>query len=323
MYLVTGGAGFIGSNIAAALSEQGQEVVICDRLGRNDKWRNLARTRVYDIVFPEDVCTWLSGNFGRLAGIIHMGAINSTTEIDADNLVRNNISMSLRLWECAAQYKLPFVYASSAATYGAGEHGFRDDEMPDALAALTPLNAYGWSKHVIDRRFVADVRANRAQPPQWIGLKFFNVYGPNEAHKGDMRSMVHKVHPSVVAGETVELFKSYDPRYRDGWQMRDFIYVKDCVKIVLWLLHRPSVSGLFNAGTGKARSFHDLVMAVGEAVGRNPVIRYVDMPLAIRDRYQYRTEANMTKLIAHGYPHTFFSLEDGVRDYVTSHLARA
>jgi ADP-L-glycero-D-manno-heptose 6-epimerase len=249
-----------------------------------------------------------------------MGAISSTTESDADRIVRNNIQLSFRLWEVAAAHRLPFIYASSAATYGSGAQGFDDDEAPEALASLRPLNAYGWSKHVVDRRFVGDVNANRPRPPQWAGMKFFNVYGPNEAHKGDMRSVIHKIYPRVARGEDVELFKSHDPRYQDGGQLRDFVYVKDCVRVVRWLLENPHVSGLFNVGTGKAQSFRDLVLAVGAACGREANIRYVDIPAAIREKYQYFTQANMAKLRDLGYPHPFSSLEEGVQDYVVSHL---
>ena len=320
MYLVTGGAGFIGSNIAAALAERGEDVVICDWLGTEEKWRNLSRVRVHEIVFPEDLRSWLRGNASRITAIVHMGAVSSTTEADADRIVRNNVQLSFALWELACERRLPLIYASSAATYGAGEQGFDDDDAPEALAALRPLNAYGWSKHVIDRRFVADVNANRTRPPQWAGLKLFNVYGPNEAHKGDMRSVVHKIYPNIANGEEIDLFKSHDPRYMDGGQLRDFVYVKDCVRVVLWLLENPRVCGLLNVGTGKARSFRDLALAVGSACGRKVTIRYIDMPPALRARYQYFTEANMAKLRELGYPHAFTGLEDGVRDYVVNHL---
>lgn len=321
MYLVTGGAGFIGSNIAAALAQRGKDVVICDWLGSNDKWRNLSGVRLDEIVFPEDLKAWLAGNASRLTAVVHMGAISSTTETDADKIVRNNVQLSLSLWGLACEQRLPLIYASSAATYGAGEQGFDDNDAPEALATLRPLNAYGWSKHVVDRRFIADVNANRPRPPQWAGLKFFNVYGPNEAHKDDMRSVVHKIYPKIAKGEGIELFRSHDPHYEDGGQLRDFVYVKDCVNVVLWLLENPRVSGLLNVGTGKARSFRDLALAVGAACGREVGIRYIDMPPTIRPRYQYFTQANMTKLRELGYPHACTGLEDGVRDYVASHLA--
>lgn len=320
MHLVTGGAGFIGSNIGAALTARGEDVVICDWLGTDDKWRNLGGVRLHDFVFPEDLKTWLQGNAARLRSIVHMGAISATTEPDADKIVRNNIQLSFALWELASQQRLPFIYASSAATYGVGDQGFDDNDKPEALAALRPLTAYGWSKHAIDRRFRADLDANRPRPPQWAGLKFFNVYGPNEGHKGDMRSVVHKIYPKIARGETIELFKSHDSRYPDGGQLRDFVHVRDCVNVVTWLLENPRVSGLLNVGTGKARSFRELALAVGAACGREVDIRYIDMPPAIRPRYQYFTEASTTKLRDLGFPHAFTDLEEGVRDYVDGHL---
>ncbi|WP_315766284.1 ADP-glyceromanno-heptose 6-epimerase [Bradyrhizobium sp. SZCCHNS2005] len=316
MYLVTGGCGFIGSNIAMALAGQGADVVICDRLRSGEKWKNLVKGRLYDLILPETLDCWMRDHARDVAAIVHMGAVSSTTESDVDKIVRNNIRLSLRLWHFAGQYGVPLIYASSAATYGDGAEGFSDDESSEALNRLVPLNAYGWSKHVIDRRFVADAQAARLRPPQWAGLKFFNVYGPNEAHKGDMRSVVHKIYPKVAAGEEIELFKSHDPRYQDGGQLRDFIYVKDCVRIVVWLLQHPEISGLFNVGTGRARSFRDLAVAVGQAVGREPRIRYVDMPPAIRERYQYFTEADMTKLAASGLSLSLTSLERGVSEYI-------
>jgi ADP-L-glycero-D-manno-heptose 6-epimerase len=249
-----------------------------------------------------------------------MGAISATTETDVDAILKNNVRLSLDLWAVATQHALPFIYASSAATYGDGSRGFRDDEDPEALAALSPLNPYGWSKHLVDRRFATDARANRPVPRQWAGLKFFNVYGPNEAHKGDMRSVVHKIYPKIAADEEIELFKSHDARYPDGGQLRDFVYVKDCVAVALWLLDNPGVSGLFNVGTGTARSFYDLAQAVGAALGREPRIRFIDMPTALRARYQYFTQADMRKLRAAGYTAAAWSLEDGVSDYVETAL---
>jgi len=321
MYLVTGGAGFIGSNIADALAARGDDVVICDRLRNGNKWHNIRRTRLYDIVHPDNIDAWLDGNAKKLTAIIHMGAISATTETDVDKLVHNNIALSLKLWQFAAEHAIPLIYASSAATYGDGAQGFVDDQSPDALAQLRPLNAYGWSKLFADKRFVDDVLAGRPTPPQWAGLKFFNVYGPNESHKGDMRSVINKVYPKVVAGDVVQLFKSHDPRYQDGGQLRDFVYVKDCVRIILWLLDNRHVSGIFNVGTGKARTFHDLVHAVGKAVGKAPNIEFIDMPLQIRDRYQYFTEADMRKVAAAGYNALPTSLEDGVLDYVQCDLS--
>ena len=318
LIVVTGGAGFIGSHIVHDLAKTGLRVVISDLLRAGDKWRNIAAAQLHDIVRPDMLSEWLGRHSDKIAAIVHMAAISSTTETDVDRFVENNVRLTIDLWEWCAANATPFIYASSAATYGDGSAGFSDDQSPAALAALRPLNAYGWSKHVVDRRVVVDVVHGRRTPPQWAGLKFFNVYGANETHKGVMQSVVSKVYPTVKAGETVDLFKSHDPRYRDGGQLRDFVYVKDCIAAVRWLLQNATVGDLFNVGSGAARSFLDLVNAVGIAVGREPNIRFIDTPAQLRDKYQYYTQAEMTKLRAAGFDHSFHSLEDGIRDYVQS-----
>ena len=315
LILVTGGAGFIGSHVVNHLAELGVRVVISDLFRSGDKWRNVAPAQLQDVIRPEALSLWLERHRGELAAIVHMAAISSTTEPDVDKFVASNIRLTLDLWEWCAANATRFIYASSAATYGDGSAGFRDDESAAALAALRPLNAYGWSKHVVDRRVADDARGRR-KPPQWAGLKFFNVYGPSETHKGEMQSVVCKIYPIVEAGGAVTLFRSHNPRYRDGGQLRDFVYVKDCVAAVEWLLQNPTVSGLFNVGTGTARSFLDLVDAVGAALGRSPEIRFVDTPAELREKYQYFTQADITKLRAAGFNQPFFPLEEGVRDLV-------
>ena len=314
--LVTGGAGFIGSNIATALATDGWRIVVSDWFGTGAKWRNLAGARLDDIIRPEAARLWLETHHERVEAVVHMGAISATTEPDVDLIVERNIRTTLDLLAIATERSLRFVYASSAATYGGGEHGFVDDESPAALAALRPLNAYGWSKLVVDRRIIDDVRAGRPLPPQWAGLRFFNVYGPGEAHKDDMRSVVHKIWPVAAAGDRVTLFKSHDPAYADGGQLRDFVHVDDCVGVVRWLLERPDVNGIYNVGTGRARSFADLAGAVFAALGRPAAIDYVDMPERIRGSYQYFTEADLTRLRAAGYDGQFLPLEEGVARYV-------
>lgn len=318
LIVVTGGAGFIGSHIVRAVAEAGSRVVVADRLRTGDKWRNIALARLHDVVRPEALTAWLDRHGGGITAIVHMAAISSTTETDIDRFVANNIRLSLDLWEWCAANAVRFVYASSAATYGDGSAGFSDDQSLAALAELRPLNAYGWSKHVVDRRIIHDVVHARPRPPQWAGLKFFNVYGAHEAHKGDMQSVVSKVCPVVQAGSPVHLFRSHHPGYADGGQLRDFVYVKDCVAAVMWLLRNPAVSGLFNVGSGTARSFLDLVKAVGAAIGHEPDIRFIDTPRELRDKYQYFTQADMAKLRAAGFDQPFHSLEEGVRDYVRS-----
>ena len=316
LYVVTGGAGFIGSNIAAALAARGERVVVVDRLGEGDKWKNLAPIVLHDIVGPDALAAWLDAHGDDVAGIVHMGAISATTERDGDRLVGENVRLSLDLWEWCALRQVPFVYASSAATYGDGLEGFDDDGSPQGLARLKPLNGYGWSKHMIDRRIALDVAEGRPVPPAWAGLKFFNVYGPGEAYKGDMRSVALKLYETLSAGGRATLFRSHNPDYADGGQLRDFVYVADCAAVVLWILDQKRFSGLYNLGTGQARSWLDLAKAVFRAMGQAPEVTYVDMPEAIRDRYQYFTEARMQRLRAAGYSAPFASVEDGVAAYV-------
>jgi len=316
LIVVTGGAGFIGSNIALDLANAGERVVICDLFRSGEKWRNVAGAALHDIVRPNELPGWLARHRDKVNAIVHMAAISSTTEKDVDKFVEANIRLTLDLWNWCATHAVRLIYASSAATYGDGKAGFSDEQSRAALAALRPLNAYGWSKHIVDRRVVDDVTRGHATPRQWAGLKFFNVYGPNETHKGVMQSLVSKIFPAVKAGEAVTLFKSHDPRYADGGQLRDFIYVKDCVAVVSWLLGHPETSGLFNVGTGTPRSFLDLVGAVGAVVGCAPNIRFIDTPDELRAQYQYFTCADTAKLRRAGFDHPFYSLEDGVRDYL-------
>ncbi|MCB2101385.1 MAG: ADP-glyceromanno-heptose 6-epimerase [Rhodobacterales bacterium] len=321
MYLVTGGAGFIGSNIVAALDARAPgRVVVCDRLRSDVKWRNLAKRDLADIIHPDALPEFLSRHGAELRAVIHMGAISATTETDADLIFRSNFRLTLDLWDWCATAGVPLVYASSAATYGDGSQGFVDDPDLAAQARLRPLNAYGWSKHLTDRRILRRLAEGGAAPPQWVGLKFFNVYGPNEYHKGSMKSVVAHLHPVAAAGQTARLFKSHRPDYEDGGQMRDFVWVGDCVDLVMWFLDNPGVSGLFNCGTGKARTFADLARAVYAALGRQADITYIPTPEAIRDKYQYYTQADMTRLRAAGYDKPFTDLEDGVRRYVTGFL---
>lgn len=320
--LVTGGAGFIGSNIAGYLADHTDyRVVVADEFGESDKWRNLSKHSIFEIIAPEDVFFWLEGNKADLDVIIHMGAVSSTTETDVDFILEHNFTLSRGLWNWAAQNGKRFIYASSAATYGSGKAGFEDDAT--ALSTLRPLNAYGWSKHLFDQFVSVATRAPHDKvPAQWVGLKFFNVYGPNEYHKGEQASVVEQIFPHAKYGRPVKLFKSHHPDYKDGGQLRDFVYVKDCVRVVMWLLANPAVNGLFNLGTGKARSFADLAAATFVAVGKPAAIQYIDMPEAIRDKYQYHTEARMERLRAAGYTESFYSLEEGVKDYVQGYLAQ-
>jgi ADP-L-glycero-D-manno-heptose 6-epimerase len=323
MILVTGGAGFIGSNITAALAERGIPVAICDRFRQGNKWRNVSKLELLDVVAPEMLGSWLETHASQVEAIVHMGAISSTTEPDVDLIMEVNFRLSKLLWCWCAQHGKRLIYASSAATYGAGERGFDDDGSLEALAQLRPLNAYGWSKHLFDRWVARELAAGRVRPPQWAGLKFFNVYGPNEYHKGGMQSVVAQKYPLAVAGEPITLFRSYRPEVPDGGQKRDFVYVRDCVDVTLWLLEHPNVNGLFNLGTGIARSFDDLARAIFAAAKLPADIQYIDMPAVIRPNYQYFTQASMERLCKAGYTRRFTSLADGVGEYVEHYLSQS
>jgi ADP-L-glycero-D-manno-heptose 6-epimerase len=250
-----------------------------------------------------------------------MGAISATTETNADLIVANNFNLSLALFAWCTRNQVPIIYASSAATYGDGSEGFEDANNTAALSLLRPLNAYGWSKHLFDRRVLRKVAEGKPMPPQWAGLKFFNVYGPNEYHKGSQQSVVAQIYPHAEAGAPAHLFRSHHPDYADGGQKRDFIWVGDVVDVIMWLLEHPKVTGLFNVGTGQARTFLDLASAVYRAVGKEPYIKFVDTPQKIRDNYQYFTEATMDRLRSAGYDKPFTSLEEGVTAYVSRFLA--
>jgi ADP-L-glycero-D-manno-heptose 6-epimerase len=322
MLLVTGGAGFIGSNVVASLNAAGRaDIAVNDMLGSNGKWRNLAARQLTDFVPPADLWRWLDGR--KLDAVVHLGAISSTTEQDGDAIIENNFRLSLRLFEWCTTSRTPFIYASSAATYGNGQQGYADDWSLDALKHLKPMNLYGWSKHMFDLAVAGRVAQKQKVPPQWAGLKFFNVFGANEYHKGEMMSLVAKRFDDVKAGKPIRLFKSYRAGIADGEQRRDFIYVDDAVAVVRWLLDTPAISGIFNVGTGKARSFRDLMNAMFAALGLKPAIEYIDMPASIRDSYQYFTQAETANLRRVGYNADFTVLEEAVKRYVTCYLDRA
>ncbi|MDH6261894.1 ADP-glyceromanno-heptose 6-epimerase [Bradyrhizobium sp. BR13661] len=321
MLLVTGGAGFIGSNVVAALNEAGRaDVVVCDLLGSDGKWRNLAKRQLVDIVPPAELPDWLKGR--KLDAVIHLGAISETTATDGDLVIETNFRFSMRLLDWCTANAVPLIYASSAATYGDGAEGFDDDASPGALKKLRPMNLYGWSKQLFDLAVAGRVASGEKLPPQWAGLKFFNVFGPNEYHKGTMMSVLARRFDDVKAGRVVQLFKSHRDGIADGDQRRDFIYVDDVVRVILWLLATPAVSGLFNVGTGKARSFKDLMLAAYAALGTRPNIEYIDMPEQIRGSYQYFTESKIDRLHRAGYNGGFTTLEDAVKAYVGDYLDR-
>lgn len=321
MILVTGAAGFIGSNIVARLTARGRDVAACDWLGTGAKWRNLAKHPVRDIVAPEGLWDWLDARVGEVDAVIHMGAVSATTETDVDLIVERNFRASARLWDWCARHGARLIHASSAATYGDGAQGFSDSEDLAYLDGLRPLNPYGWSKALFDLNAARRARAGHA-PPQWAGLKFFNAYGPNEYHKGGQRSVAQQLFEQIRDTGRVRLFRSHHPDYADGGQMRDFVWVEDCVAMVDWLLDTPGVSGLFNCGSGTARSFEDLALATFAAMGRAPEIDYIPTPEAIRAHYQYFTEADMRKARRAGFAHNATSLESGVARYVQAYLTQ-
>ena len=318
MIIVTGGAGFIGSAMVERLNREGRaDLLVVDNLGSSSKWRNLVRKRISSYLHKDQfINVLIGGGFKeKIEAIIHLGACTSTTEQNAEYLMQNNFTYTRVLAQWAIERGIRFIYASSAATYGDGSRGFSDDNT--VSLGLEPLNGYGLSKQLFDQ-WAIDNRFDE----KIAGLKFFNVYGPNEYHKGDMASVIYKAYGQVRERGSIDLFKSYDPKYKDGEQLRDFVYVADCVEVMLWLVKNKDVNGIFNLGTGKARSWNDLANAVFGAMKRPSSIHYVEMPEVIRPKYQYFTEAKVEKLRSAGYTAPFTSLEDGVADYVTNYLGR-
>lgn len=314
--IVTGGAGFIGSCIVRELNNTGiQDVIVVDNVASTEKWRNLRNKTYREYINKRGFLKRLPEFADEVTHIIHMGACSSTTELDFDYLYQNNFEFTKALWRLCAEHKISFIYASSAATYGDGSLGF-DDRMD--IKGLLPLNGYGYSKQLFDLW----VEKQSERPPQYVGFKFFNVYGPNEYCKGSMASVILHGYRSVKESGVIRLFKSYRDGYEDGGQLRDFIYVKDICSAVRFMMEHPEISGLYNLGTGKARTFRDLGLAVFSALELPPNIEYVEMPESLRPKYQYFTEASMEKLREVGYTKPFYSLEEGARDYIRSYLEK-
>ncbi|NHO31608.1 ADP-glyceromanno-heptose 6-epimerase [Acetobacter fallax] len=322
MIIVTGGAGFIGSCLVAALSVRGLDVVIVDWLGDNGKWLNLRHHPPVRIVSPDKLDALLDGA-SDVEAVFHMGAVSSTTARDGDLVWATNVVLSEALWDWCARQGVRFIYASSAATYGAADRPELFSDDPKRLKSLKPLNLYGWSKHVFDLHVQARLERGGARPPQWAGLKFFNVYGPNEYHKGNMLSVVKVKYDEVKAGAPARLFRSDRPEVADGEQARDFIWVGDVVKVLLWFFDTPQVDGLFNCGTGAARSYRHLAQAVCKAAGVPERIEFIDMPESLRGQYQSFTRADMSRLRTAGYREPFVTLEDGIGLYVRDYLSKS
>lgn len=312
MIAITGAAGFIGSNVIDALNNYGrQDLVLTDDFSKTEKKRNYEDKRFHSLVDRKAFLNHLEETHESFDLVIHLGARTDTTEFDYQVFQELNVDYTIKLWEICTKHQIPLIYASSAATYGMGELGY--DDRHDIVPLLNPLNPYGKSKNEIDKYILNQ----KDKPPFWAGLKFFNVYGPNEFHKGKMASVILHSYRQIKETGKVKLFRSHNPNYQDGQQLRDFVYVKDVAKVILWLMRNQPQSGLYNVGTGKARSFYDLADNTFKALGMETNIEYIDTPLNIRDKYQYFTEANMTKLQEAGYKEPFTSLEDGVREYVS------
>ncbi len=315
MIIVTGAAGFIGSCMISRLNESGiEDVIAVDEFETPAKLHNMEGKRIQHRVHRDDLENWFRENGKGVKWVIHIGARTDTTEFDRSIFEKLNVSYSKMIWNFCVEYNVPLVYASSAATYGLGERGYIDDHA--VIPELKPLNPYGDSKNEFD---IWALQQNQT-PPHWYGLKFFNVYGPNEYHKGRMASVIFHAHRQITATGAMKLFRSHNPDFKDGEQLRDFIYVKDLTDVIFFLITKNPTSGIYNLGTGKARTFLDLVRATFKAMGKEEHISFIDTPEDIRDKYQYFTEADMNKLRNAGYVQPFTSLEEGVEDYVTKYL---
>jgi ADP-L-glycero-D-manno-heptose 6-epimerase len=319
MIIVTGGAGFIGSALIAGLNKRGiDDILVVDQLGNDQRWNNLVNLKFADYIDKDDFLEMVTEDVLPFSAdvVFHLGACSSTTETDVSFLMKNNYEYTKQLAQWTADENIRLIYASSAATYGDGSQGFADDE--DKLETLRPLNPYGYSKQLFDLWAKRNGLLNKI-----VGLKYFNVFGPNEYHKADMRSFVLKAFEQINATGKVRLFKSHRPDYKDGQQKRDFLHVKDAVDMTLFFYDNPDTAGIYNLGAGKARTWNDLAKAVFDAMGKSPNIEYIDMPDSIRNQYQYFTEADITKLRSVGYKKPITPLEQGVKDYVTNYLMQS
>ena len=317
MILITGGAGFIGSNlINSLLSKNFTEIVSID--SNNFINQSYFLNKKFSRILPAELNSFLKKNKEKIKTVVHLGAITSTTERNVKLIIENNLELSIFLWNWCEKNKKRFIYASSAATYGNGSNSFDDNESDNYLSKLVPLNLYGWSKHIFDRLILK----KKKKPSQLVGLKFFNVYGPNEFHKNEMKSVILKIYEKVSNNLQVNLFKSHNVNFKDGEQLRDFIYVKDVISILEWFLSNPKINGLYNVGTGKPRNFNDIARSVFKNTNKTTSLKYINTPLKIRKQYQYYTKANIKKLRDSGYKKSFFSLEEGIKDYIREYLRK-
>jgi len=317
MILITGGAGFIGSNlINSLLSKNFSEIVSVDH--KNFINQSYFINKKFSRILPAELNSFLKKNKKKINTVVHLGAITSTTERNVKLIIENNLELSIFLWNWCEKNNKRLIYASSAATYGDGSNSFDDNESDDYLSKLVPLNLYGWSKHIFDRLILR----KKKKPSQLVGLKFFNVYGPNEFHKSEMKSVILKIYEKVSNNLQVKLFKSHNVKFKDGEQLRDFIYVKDVISILEWFLDNPKINGLYNVGTGKPRSFNDIAKSIFKNTNKATSLKYINTPPKIRKQYQYYTKANIKKLRDSGYKKSFFSLEEGIKDYIREYLRK-
>ena len=317
MILITGGAGFIGSNlINSLLSKNFSEIVSVDH--KNFINQSYFINKKFSRILPVELNSFLKKNKKKIKTVVHLGAITSTTERNVKLIIENNLELSIFLWNWCEKNKKRLIYASSAATYGDGSNSFDDNESDDYLSKLVPLNLYGWSKHIFDRLILR----KKKKPSQLVGLKFFNVYGPNEFHKSEMKSVILKIYEKVSNNLQVKLFKSHNVKFKDGEQLRDFIYIKDVISILEWFLDNPKINGLYNVGTGKPRSFNDIAKSIFKNTNKATSLKYINTPPKIRKQYQYYTKANIKKLRDSGYKKSFFSLEEGIKDYIREYLRK-
>ena len=316
MIIVTGATGFIGSNLLVEMEKRGfNDIIAVDWFGNSEKWKNIETLFSTRFIFPEQLDDILKCYEKRIEAIIHLGGISSTIETNADLIVKNNNQLSIKLYEFCKSLNIPFIYASSAATYGNGSKGFSDNDDIEYLKKLKPQNLYGWSKCYIDRFIAQDLSKNK-NTTQVVGLKFFNVYGPNEYHKKGQTSVMYKFYKELRDTHKIKLFKSYHTAYRDGEQQRDFVYVDDCVDVILWMLAHSSVKGLFNVGTGQARTFIDIANIINSHFDNIADIEFIEMPLALQRHNQYHTCADISKLRMVGYKNTFHTIEEGINKYI-------